>query len=458
VFDQRVKQINGWLPEEWNWYLARQRNLAYCCGIVGGNRVDFLTHYADRAIEMAINPRNQVAFDQMENKPGDCLLIEQYFLAACLEYHQHTENSPFRDVTVECLFDSPTAAFSSDQATQMGYTHLIGAAKRDATIAKRLEKRVAQDYPAHYACCLRYLDKQEFYLTASLDSPVPQPALSPAPAIATPTIPVAAAPPLIAAPDRWNRVINASWHHDQVMSRQELAALLHQVGLVIQFAQPVRVDSLHPQRVWLWSHTDVAMGDAVIANSLPTYLPAIQPVRVTEWATQAIRWRRGDRDINAEFELITAALPLETAPFTEAIRLQVPTLSPDITSLTVGLRGDWIISEVPLFALDLTFAQYLAHPNLAPELHQQFGQQGILLSNRVTIAPELPEPCWRCCDQETGAVYWIRRAADYLTVCQPRALDGNHLYPGVPERPSGNGCEGGDWLSVLHLIEPSALN
>lgn len=164
LFDQRVKSTKGWLPDEWQWYFSRRRNLAYCCGILGGNQVDFIRHYADVALQIALSPRNQQAFALMENKPGDCLLIEQYLLAACIEYHQQTANSPFANVTMQCLFESPEIAFGTQRPQELGYTHLIGEAKRDAAIAHRLERRVAEEYPEQYQRCLQYLQKSEVSL------------------------------------------------------------------------------------------------------------------------------------------------------------------------------------------------------------------------------------------------------------------------------------------------------
>jgi hypothetical protein len=108
-------------------------------------------------LQIATHPRNQAAFVRMENKLGDCLLIEQYFLAACVEYHQQITNSSFPGVAMQCLFESPEAAFSSEQPELLGYTHLIGNAKHDVAIAQRLEQRVAQDYPDQYEQCLQYL-------------------------------------------------------------------------------------------------------------------------------------------------------------------------------------------------------------------------------------------------------------------------------------------------------------
>ncbi|HEY9878636.1 MAG TPA: DUF6734 family protein [Leptolyngbyaceae cyanobacterium] len=157
IFNARVKGTEGWLPDEWYWAIAHRYSQAYCCGIFGGNQIDFIRHYADLALQMATHARNQVAFAQMDNKPGDSLLIEQYLLAACIAYHQQDSESRFQTVTMQCLFESPEAAFSSEQPERLGYTHLIGNAKHDAAIAKRLEQRVANDYPEQYERCLRYL-------------------------------------------------------------------------------------------------------------------------------------------------------------------------------------------------------------------------------------------------------------------------------------------------------------
>jgi hypothetical protein len=170
IFDVRVKGMHGWLPEEWNWYITNRRELAYCCGIFGGNHTAFISHYADLALQIATHPHNQAAFSLMENKPGDCLLIEQYFLAACLEYHKQYTDSKFQELRMECLFESPEVAFSSNQPEKIGYTHLIGFAKQNQQIAERVEKRVAQEYPVQYERCLRYLNTIQFLLGATPSS------------------------------------------------------------------------------------------------------------------------------------------------------------------------------------------------------------------------------------------------------------------------------------------------
>lgn len=157
IYTQEVEMRNGWLPLEWLWYLAHQRNLAFNTGIIGGQQIAFIQHYADLALKIALNPRNQNAFSVMDNKTADCILIEQYFLAACCEYHRNHTSSSFEEVNIQCLFKSPEEAYRPGKAEQLGYTHLIGYAKRDQVLAHRLEKRVAQGFPQHYQNCLNYL-------------------------------------------------------------------------------------------------------------------------------------------------------------------------------------------------------------------------------------------------------------------------------------------------------------
>ncbi len=157
VFKEIIKSNHGWLPEEFNWYVSECHNQAMCCGIFGGNYVNFIQHYADTAIQMLEHPQNQQAMSRLQRKSLDSFMIEQYFLAACVFYHQDREASAYRDVDIECLFSSFEAAFN--QAKQVGFTHLLGGAKQNHRLADMLERRVAKDYPDHYQRCLKYLNE-----------------------------------------------------------------------------------------------------------------------------------------------------------------------------------------------------------------------------------------------------------------------------------------------------------
>jgi hypothetical protein len=106
---------------------------------------------------MLTHPQNQPIWQRLGLLLGDNILFEQYLLSACVEYHRSVEGSAYPDIDLACLFDSVEQAFAPDAARQVGYTHLIGGAKRNDALVARLEERVARDYPERYECCLRYL-------------------------------------------------------------------------------------------------------------------------------------------------------------------------------------------------------------------------------------------------------------------------------------------------------------
>jgi hypothetical protein len=151
-----VRQSGGWLPDELSAYMPRDGiHRAFCCGILGGRRIDFLQHYARQALRLVVDPANQPAWPMMRDPNNVNMLFEQYLLAACLEYHQARADSPYTDVRIECLFQDFGDAFQNGE--QAGFTHLIGGAKQDSTIMARLDNRVKADYPIYYERCLAYL-------------------------------------------------------------------------------------------------------------------------------------------------------------------------------------------------------------------------------------------------------------------------------------------------------------
>jgi hypothetical protein len=156
VYKATIESIQGWLPDEFNWYVSGRGNRAMCCGILGGNHVEFINYYADQAIQLIEHPQNQRALPFLQRKTLDSFMIEQYFLVACVFYHQNQETSVYRDIYIECLFNSFEEAFRDAQ--EVGFTHLLGGAKRNPELADHLEKRVAKDYPDRYERCLRYLN------------------------------------------------------------------------------------------------------------------------------------------------------------------------------------------------------------------------------------------------------------------------------------------------------------
>lgn len=76
-----------WLPAEWVWYRAaglKQRG--ECCGILGGQDVGFINHYARQAIRLIEHPDNQAGWANLDSTKQNTL-VEQYMLSACIEYH-----------------------------------------------------------------------------------------------------------------------------------------------------------------------------------------------------------------------------------------------------------------------------------------------------------------------------------------------------------------------------------
>ena len=83
------------------------------------------------------------------------LLIEQYLLAAFVEYYKASDLLPLGSVSIEYLFNSTADPWNPDLAAQAGFTHLVADAKRNPRLASRLENRVRRDYPELYERCCR---------------------------------------------------------------------------------------------------------------------------------------------------------------------------------------------------------------------------------------------------------------------------------------------------------------
>lgn len=149
---------DGWMPEEWEWYRSNGAvQQGECCGVFGGKRVDFINHYARQALKLLDHPANQAALRAMGDKSEHMVLIEQFFLSACIKYHQQREDSPHRGLTVAYLFSSMDEAFNAVNASRLGFTHLLGGAKRNQHVIKKLERRVKTDYPSQYERCMKYV-------------------------------------------------------------------------------------------------------------------------------------------------------------------------------------------------------------------------------------------------------------------------------------------------------------
>jgi hypothetical protein len=144
------------LPAEWEWASSRigtwfrQEN----CGILGGQRTDFLRYYSELGIRLVMDPAHAAAWAELPEKTVFTILVEQFLLTACLEYHRFAPGSPFRGISVRHLFPNWEAACNPQSAASAGYTHLMGN-KSHPEVAARLERRVATLDPAFYRHCQR---------------------------------------------------------------------------------------------------------------------------------------------------------------------------------------------------------------------------------------------------------------------------------------------------------------
>lgn len=144
---------SGWLPAEWLWYRRLPKSVSQCCGVLGGNRVDFINHYANTALQIIRDPRNRAAMKRLSEKSRHMLLIEQYVLSACVEYHRMQERSPFGGIKMRHIFASLDEALSPHAPVKAGFTHLAAGAKRNRRVSRDLEKRVQQELPEFYERC-----------------------------------------------------------------------------------------------------------------------------------------------------------------------------------------------------------------------------------------------------------------------------------------------------------------
>lgn len=145
------------LPVEWRWASSRNTHTfrEENCGILGANRVDFIRYYAQSAIRLVSDPAYRAAWADLPDKHGFNMILEQFLLAACLDYHRIDPQSPYRGVTIRHLFPSWSEAHNPNAASKAGYTHLLGDAKTNPLVVARIERRMMQLDPAFARHCER---------------------------------------------------------------------------------------------------------------------------------------------------------------------------------------------------------------------------------------------------------------------------------------------------------------
>ncbi len=153
------------LPEEWLWTRAHRSHFpAENCGILGGSAVEFLRYYAHTAVDLVIRPESAAAWSRLPDKRCYNVVLEQFFLSACVEYHRFHPTSPYRGVQMSHLFPSWEYAFDASHAARTGFTHLVAGAKSHPGVGTRIEERIRRQDSGFYRRCERVLAQRAFPL------------------------------------------------------------------------------------------------------------------------------------------------------------------------------------------------------------------------------------------------------------------------------------------------------
>lgn len=144
------------LPAEWDWARSLWHNQLGQpnCGIVGGSDYEFIRYYSSLALNIVRNPRHAAVWSALNDKQSLNVIVEQFMLAACVEFHRSHPHSPFKGVHLRYLFPSGPAAFDRSWASRVGFTHLLAEAKRDPRVAHRLRERTRREDRAFYRRCV----------------------------------------------------------------------------------------------------------------------------------------------------------------------------------------------------------------------------------------------------------------------------------------------------------------
>jgi hypothetical protein len=153
-----LELTKGDFPEEWKWAIDHDQAIAYNCGIVGGQDVEFIKNYAQKAIDFIENKKNDMSWEIFSKLHGYRhawlnILVEQYYLAACSRKKNEEMQSEGSAFNVRTLIDDPSIPITSEFNNELGYTHLLGENKKDQSIADELENIVKKQYPELYERC-----------------------------------------------------------------------------------------------------------------------------------------------------------------------------------------------------------------------------------------------------------------------------------------------------------------
>ncbi len=167
-FPEHVEKVisqtaKSWLPQEWVWARATftHHQKAVGCGIFGGQDLPLIHSYSDLALRFINDSNNKKAFQKLDSRLNYMLLIEQYLLGAYLDYHNFVTKSA-RLKKISYLFSSLDEALAPNNPYR--YTHLIGPAKRNPNLLRRLEEKVSALFPQAYRCAIDLAEELETQL------------------------------------------------------------------------------------------------------------------------------------------------------------------------------------------------------------------------------------------------------------------------------------------------------
>lgn len=219
-------------------------------------------------------------------------------------------------------------------------------------------------------------------------------------------------PPGEVAPGSFNQVINANWHHDQIVTSAEFVEMIAQTeGLIVEFRDPVRIDNLHERSAFVTVNRveTTPLGNLYCRCVVPALVEAVE-VEATDDAE--ISWLIRNNLVTDTFRLITVATSVEDQGelLARAVRLRLP--------------------------------EDFSNQDILARAVREMGSDSQTLRWRLTLS--------------------ITLRGDWILDENGNALDGNNIWPGVPEGPtvagvdgrfSGNGAQGNDWVSLLHIEE-----
>jgi len=151
---KRLADNGAWIPKELAWSMdTGQPDYAVGCGIMGGSDVELIQHYAGTAIRLVEEKPNEELWQAEE---PDNLLVEQFFLSACVEHQRQNPGAAAVPPSIGYLFANSQEPYDPQAASRAGYTHLISGAKQNLYLLDLLERRVRKDYPELYRRCEHY--------------------------------------------------------------------------------------------------------------------------------------------------------------------------------------------------------------------------------------------------------------------------------------------------------------